>query len=178
MVMSAAKREAPVHLQATLGMSDRRTSLPRTQRPDDVARNGLRAVLLPGKSSDTGRTGSDNRLFVNGGCGVCSLVRIGVSCRNARTNGKRCILASVAGDTVPQTWGWERVFEALTVDRDNNTDARQHHRPCAPAGCERKREEKDQALGRSREGLTTKIDFRSVSRSCAGRSDAEHGARE
>ena len=36
-------------------------------------------------------------------------------------------------------------------------DARQHHRSRPPAGCERKRGAKDQALGRSRGGLTTKI---------------------
>lgn len=37
------------------------------------------------------------------------------------------------------------------------SDARQHHRSRAPAGGERKRGAKDQALGRSRGGLTTRI---------------------
>ncbi|WP_169788607.1 transposase [Blastochloris viridis] len=43
---------------------------------------------------------------------------------------------------------WERVFAALSGrPRQSIPDARQHHRAGAPAGGERKRATKDQALG-------------------------------
>ncbi|SCW46019.1 Transposase DDE domain-containing protein [Sphingobium faniae] len=41
--------------------------------------------------------------------------------------------------------------------RQSVSDDRQHHRPRSPAGSGRKRGAQDQALGRSRGGLTTKI---------------------
>ena len=53
------------------------------------------ALLVPGKSTDPGRTGSDNRLFVNG----CLWVRIGAICRTATASGRPCIAASAAGAT-------------------------------------------------------------------------------
>lgn len=52
---------------------------------------------------------------------------------------------------------WERVFEALTADRDNkylmldSTIVRAHQQAASGKGG------KDQALGRSRGGLTTKV---------------------
>jgi transposase len=50
------------------------------------------------------------------------------------------------------------VFAALTTDRGQSIpNDRQHHRPRSPAGGDRKRGTKDQPLGRSRGGLTTKI---------------------
>ena len=74
------------------------------------------APLLPGKASDPGRTESDNRLFVNGCLWV---LRSGAYWRdlperygNRKTVHRRFSRWCHAGV-------WERVFEALTADRDN-----------------------------------------------------------
>ena len=75
------------------------------------------APLLPGKSGDPGRTGSDNRLFVNG----CLWV--------LRSGAHWCDLPERYGrwKTVHRRFSrwchgrvWERVFKALTADRDNH----------------------------------------------------------
>ena len=52
---------------------------------------------------------------------------------------------------------WERVFVALTLDRDNRYLMLDSTIVRAPAGRHRKRGASDQALGRSRGGLTSKI---------------------
>ncbi len=72
--------------------------------------------LLPGKVADPGRSGTDNRLFVNGCLWV---LRSGAHwCDHPERYGKwksvhrrfsRWCHAGV----------WERVFDALTADRDN-----------------------------------------------------------
>ena len=74
------------------------------------------APLLPGKASDPGRTGSDNRLFVNG---VLWVLRSGAHWHDLperygkwKTAHKRFTRWAKAGV-------WERVFEDLTRDRDN-----------------------------------------------------------
>lgn len=113
------------------------------------------APLLPGKVSDPGRTGSDNRLFVNGCLWV---LRSGAHWRDLperygkwKTVHRRCSRWCHAGV-------WERVFDALTADRDNqylmldSTIVRAHQQAASGKGGG-----KDQALGRSRGGLTTKI---------------------
>jgi putative transposase len=74
------------------------------------------APLLPGKTADPGRTGADNRLFVNGCLWV---LRSGAhGCDLPERYGK--------GKTVHRRFSrWchagvrERVSEALTADRDN-----------------------------------------------------------
>ena len=74
------------------------------------------APLLPGKAGDPGRTASDNRLFVNG----CLLVlRLGAHWRDLperygkwKTVHRRFSRGYHAGM-------WERMFKALTADRDN-----------------------------------------------------------
>lgn len=72
--------------------------------------------LLPGKAGDPGRTAADNRLFVNG----CLWV--------LRSGAHWCDLPARYGKwkTVHQRFGrwchacvWDRVFAALTADRDN-----------------------------------------------------------
>ena len=74
------------------------------------------ALLLPGKPGDPGRTGADNRLFVNG----CLWV--------LRSGAHWCDLPERYGrwKTVHRRFSrwcdsgvWERVFDALTTDRDN-----------------------------------------------------------
>lgn len=110
--------------------------------------------LLPGKASDPGRTGADNRLFVNGCLWV---LHSGAHWYDLPERYGRW-------KTVPRRFSrwrhggvWERVFAALTTDRDNqylmivSTIIRAHQQAASGKGA------KDQALGRSRGGLTTKI---------------------
>ncbi|WP_419723067.1 IS5 family transposase [Sphingomonas panni] len=113
------------------------------------------ASLVPGKTADPGRTGSDNRLFVNGclwvlrsGAHWCDLPERYGKWKTVHRRFSRWCHAGV----------WERVFEALTVDRDNqylmidSTIVRAHQQAATP-----EKGGKDQALGRSRGGLTTKV---------------------
>jgi transposase len=72
--------------------------------------------LLPGKATDPGRTGSDNRTFVNG---VLWILRSGARWQDLperygkwKTIHKRFTRWAKAG-------AWERMFEVLTRDRDN-----------------------------------------------------------
>jgi transposase len=74
------------------------------------------AALLPGKAGDPGRTGSDNRLFVNG---VLWVLRSGARWSdlperygNWKSVHKRFTRWAKSGV-------WERVFENLTGDPDN-----------------------------------------------------------
>ena len=74
------------------------------------------ADLLPGKAGDPGRTGADNRLFVNG---VLWVLRSGAHWHDLparygkyKTVHKRFTRWAKAGV-------WERVFTALSVDPDN-----------------------------------------------------------
>ncbi|MHA6766576.1 IS5 family transposase [Sphingobium ummariense] len=111
--------------------------------------------LLPGKAGDRGRTGSDNRLFVNGclwvlrsGAHWCDLPERYGKWKTVHRRFSRWCHAGV----------WERVFASLVADRDNqylmldSTIVRAHQQ--AASG---ERGACDQALGRSRGGLTTKI---------------------
>ena len=72
--------------------------------------------LLPGKASDPGRTGSDNRLFVNG---VLWILRSGARWQDlperygkSKTVHKRFARWAKSGV-------WERVFTVLTKNRDS-----------------------------------------------------------
>ncbi|BDD65534.1 hypothetical protein Sj15T_05550 [Sphingobium sp. TA15] len=74
------------------------------------------ALLLPGKAGDPGRTGSDNRLFVNGclwilrsGAHWCDLPERYGRWKTVHRRFSRWCHAGV----------WERVFDTLTTDRDN-----------------------------------------------------------
>ncbi|MGY4395708.1 transposase [Sphingomonas sp. UYAg733] len=75
------------------------------------------APLLPGKASDPGRTGSGNRLLVNGclwvlrsGAHWCDLPERYGRWKAVHRRFSRWCHAGV----------WERVFDTLTADRDNN----------------------------------------------------------
>ena len=74
------------------------------------------APLLPGKASDPGRTGTDNRLFLNG---ILWVLRSGAHWRDLperygkwKSLHKRFTRWAKAGV-------WERVFASLIKDRDN-----------------------------------------------------------
>nr|WP_156306807.1 IS5 family transposase [Novosphingobium sp. AAP1] len=113
------------------------------------------APLLPGKLGDPGRTGSDNRLFVNGCLWV---LRSGAHWRDLPERYGRWKTVHRRFSRWCHAGVWERVFEALTVDRDNkylmldSTIVRAHQQAASGKGGR-----KNQALGRSRGGLTTKI---------------------
>ncbi|MEM6941508.1 MAG: IS5 family transposase [Pseudomonadota bacterium] len=112
--------------------------------------------LLPGKSSDPGRSGTDNRLFVKGvlwilrsGAHWCDLPERYGTRKTVHKRFTRWAEASV----------WERVFAHLIEDPDNSyvsldsSLVRAHQQAATGKGSKRR----DQALGRSRGGLTTKI---------------------
>ncbi|HKH66572.1 MAG TPA: IS5 family transposase [Reyranella sp.] len=113
------------------------------------------APLIIGRPDQKGSTGRDNRLFVEG---VLWIVRTGAPWRD---------LPSMFGEWNSvfrrfSRWSrkgiWWRIFEAMSDDRDfeylivDSTVVRAHqHASGAKKGSE------DQALGRSRGGLSTKI---------------------
>ena len=74
------------------------------------------APLLPGKASDPGRTGQDNRLFVNGCLWV---LRSGAHWRHMPERYGKWKTVHRRFSRWCHAGVWERVFAALTADRDN-----------------------------------------------------------
>ncbi len=120
---------------------------------------GKIASSLPGKASDPGRTGSDNRLFVNK---CLSVLRSGAQWRDLPERYGKWKTVHRRFSRWCHAGVWERVFETLSADRDNtylmldSTIVRVHQQ----AASGKKEGGKDQALERSRGGLTTKIHMR------------------
>ncbi len=74
------------------------------------------APMLPGKTGDPGRTGSDNRLFVNGCLWV---LRSGAHWRDLPERYGKWKTVHRRFSRWCHAGVWEQVFQALTTDRDN-----------------------------------------------------------
>ncbi|MGY3292382.1 transposase [Bradyrhizobium sp. LM3.6] len=108
-----------------------------------------------GKPGDPGRSGKDNRLFVEA---VLWIARTGSPWRDLPamfghwnstfTRFRDWVKADV----------WKRLFEAISDDPDMEyAIGRRHHRQGPPPRSGRKRGTQSQAIGRSKGGMTTKI---------------------
>ncbi len=74
------------------------------------------APLLPGKTTDPGRTGADNRLFVNG---VLWVLRSGAHWHDLPERYGKWKAAHTRFSRWARKGVWEMVFDELTQDRDN-----------------------------------------------------------
>lgn len=108
-----------------------------------------------GKPSDPGRSGRDNRLFIEA---VLWIVRTGSPWRD---------LPALFGNwsTVFRRFSdwrkadvFKRIFDAVSEEPDRGIcHGRRHHRQGSPPRAGRKRGAQSQAIGRSKGGITTKI---------------------
>jgi transposase len=74
------------------------------------------ATLLPGKAGDPGRSGADNRLFVNG---VLWVLRSGAHWHDLPERYGKWKTLHKRFSRWSKAKVWERVFADLTKDRDN-----------------------------------------------------------
>jgi transposase len=72
--------------------------------------------FLPGKAGDPGRTGEDNRLFVNG---VLWVLRSGAHWHDLPDRYGKWKTVHTRFARWAKAGVWERIFEALTADRNN-----------------------------------------------------------
>ena len=112
--------------------------------------------LLPGRQESVGRTAADHRAFVNG---VLWVLRSGARWSDwpERSGKHKSVHQRFSRGATSGVW--DRVFRTLAKDKSDqylmidSTIVRAHQQ----AATGRKKEGPDQALGRSRGGLTTKI---------------------
>ena len=113
--------------------------------------------LLPGRAGQLGAKARDNRLFVNAVLHCC---RAGITGRDLPEYFGDFRVVHLRHSRWSKSGVWTRVFEVLAQDADNehvmidSTIVRAHQRS---AGTKKKGLENDQAIGRSRSGLSTKI---------------------
>src|ERR1700750_768446 len=92
------------------------------------------APMLPGKVGDPGRSGVDNRLFVNG---VLWVLRSGAHWQHLPERDGKWKSVHARCTRWPKAGVWEKVFAELIKDRDNKyLDARHHSGSRPPAGRE------------------------------------------
>jgi putative transposase len=100
------------------------------------------AVLLPGKAGDPGRTGADNRLFVNA---VLWVLRSGAHWPDLPERYGKWKTAHTRFSRWAAKGVWERVFADLIKDRDNqylmldSTLVRAHQQATTGRGAGKKR---------------------------------------
>jgi transposase len=118
------------------------------------------APLVPGKVGDPGRSGADNRLFVEA---VLWIVRVGAPWRdlpksfgnwNSVFQRFRRWAKGEVFDTIFDALSEDADFESVIVD---GTIVRVHQHGTGAKGGLKKKGTENQAIGRSRGGLTTKI---------------------
>ena len=95
------------------------------------------APMLPGKAGDPGRTGGDNRLFVNG---VLWVLRSGAHWHDVPERYGKWKTAHKRFSRWARAGVWEKVFASLIKDRDNqylmldSTQVRAHQQAATGKG--------------------------------------------
>lgn len=113
------------------------------------------APLPPGKAGDPGRTAADNRRFLEA---VLWIVRVGAPWRDLPDPLGNWNSAFKRFRRWTQKGLFERPFQAvIRGPRLRICDHRRNHHPCPSTWRRRKRGPQNQAIGRPRGGLTTKI---------------------
>ena len=110
--------------------------------------------FLPGREGHVGGTAADNRLFVEA---VVYRYRAGIPWRDLPErfgDWKSSTSALIGGRRAAFSSAFSGFWRAITT---TNTDDRRHHRAGASAQRRRTKKNGEQAIGRSRGGLTTKI---------------------
>ena len=111
--------------------------------------------LLPGREETVGVTAKDNRLFVEA---VLYRYRAGIPWRDLPERFGDFRVVHTRFSRWAKSGVWERVFNHLAADADNeyaminSTIVRAHQHSAAP-----KKDGEEQAIGRSKGGLSTKI---------------------
>src|SRR4051794_23358783 len=113
--------------------------------------------MLPGREGHVGVTAKDNRLFVEA---VLYRYRAGIAWRDLPERFGDFRVVHLRHSRWSDSGVWERIFKTLAADADNeyamidSTIVRAHQHS---AGAKKKDIPSDEAIGRSRGGLSTKI---------------------
>src|SRR6188768_2823326 len=110
--------------------------------------------LCLGKPGDPGRSGKDNRLFVEA---VLWIARTGSPWRDLPPSFGHWNSIFTRFRDWAKADIWKRLFRRLGRSRHGIHHGRRHHRQGAPPRTGRKRGTQSQAIGRSKGGMTTKI---------------------